>query len=99
MKHAPQRNPSMSNFIVKKVAVLGAAVMGAQITAHCVNARVPVVLVDLPAREGRKNGIVERAIENLKKLSPAPLRRPDEAALIGGADHEAQLAELASCDS
>ncbi|MEN3296787.1 MAG: hypothetical protein V7642_6040, partial [Burkholderiales bacterium] len=28
----------MSNFIVKKVAVLGAGVMGAQIAAHCVNA-------------------------------------------------------------
>ena len=42
----------MSNFIVRKVAVLGAGVMGAQIAAHCVNARVPVVLFDLPAKEG-----------------------------------------------
>src|SRR5215212_2683071 len=60
----------MPNFIIKKVAVLGAGVMGAQIAAHCVNARVPVVLFDLPAREGPKNGIVLRAIENLyKKVS------------------------------
>ena len=36
----------MTNFIVKKVAVLGAGVMGAQIAAHCVNAKVPVVLFD-----------------------------------------------------
>ena len=72
----------MSNFIVKKVAVLGAGVMGAQIAAHCVNARVPVVLFDLPAKEGPKNGIVLRAIENLKKLSPAPLGNKDDAALI-----------------
>jgi 3-hydroxyacyl-CoA dehydrogenase len=42
----------MTNFIVKKVAVLGAGVMGAQIAAHCVNAKVPVVLFDLPAKEG-----------------------------------------------
>jgi hypothetical protein len=42
---------------------------GAQIAAHCINARVPVVLFDLPAKEGPKNGIVLRAIENLKKLS------------------------------
>ena len=34
----------MSNFIVKKVAVLGAGVMGAQIAAHLANAEVPVVL-------------------------------------------------------
>ena len=62
----------MTNFIVKKVAVLGAGVMGAQIAAHCINAKVPVVLFDLPAKDGKKNGIVLRAIENLKKLSPAP---------------------------
>ena len=39
----------MSSFQVKKVAVLGAGVMGAQIAAHLVNCRVPVVLFDLPA--------------------------------------------------
>ena len=44
----------MTNFIVKKVAVLGAGVMGAQIAAHCINAKVPVVLFDLPAKEGRQ---------------------------------------------
>ena len=43
---------SMSRFQVKKVAVLGAGVMGAQIAAHLVNVKVPVVLFDLP-RQGR----------------------------------------------
>jgi NADPH-dependent 2,4-dienoyl-CoA reductase/sulfur reductase-like enzyme len=43
---------------VRKVAVLGAGVMGAQIAAHLVNVKVPVVLFDLPAKEGPKNGIV-----------------------------------------
>ncbi|MGV8803642.1 MAG: 3-hydroxyacyl-CoA dehydrogenase/enoyl-CoA hydratase family protein [Polaromonas sp.] len=38
----------MSRFLVKKVAVLGAGVMGAQIAAHLVNCKVPVVLFDLP---------------------------------------------------
>lgn len=71
----------MSNFIVKKVAVLGAGVMGAQIAAHCVNAKVQVVLFDLPAKEGPRNGIVLRAIENPKKLSPAPLGDKEHAAL------------------
>ena len=42
----------MSNFIVRKVAVLGAGVMGAQIAAHLVNARVDVLLYDLPAKDG-----------------------------------------------
>jgi len=88
----------MSNFIVKKVAVLGAGVMGAQIAAHCVNARVPVVLFDLPAKEGPKNGIVLRAIDNLKKLNPAPLGNKDHAALIEVANYEDNLDILQGCD-
>ena len=63
----------MSRFQVRKVAVLGAGVMGAQIAAHLVNVKVPVVLFDLPAKEGPKNGIVTKAIDGLKKLKPAPL--------------------------
>ena len=88
----------MTNFIVKKVAVLGAGVMGAQIAAHCINAKVPVVLFDLPAKEGNKNGIVLRAIENLKKLSPAPLGNKEDAALIQVANYEDHLELLAGCD-
>lgn len=88
----------MTNFIVKKVAVLGAGVMGAQIAAHCINANVPVVLFDLPAKEGPKNGIVQRAIDNLKKLSPAPLGNADDAALIQVANYEDDLDLLAGCD-
>ncbi len=88
----------MSNFIVKKVAVLGAGVMGAQIAAHCINAKVPVVLFDLPAKEGPKNGIVLRAIDNLKKLSPAPLGNKDDAALIQVANYEDNLELLQGCD-
>ncbi len=88
----------MSNFIVKKVAVLGAGVMGAQIAAHCVNAKVPVVLFDLPAKEGPKNGIVQRAIDNLKKLSPAPLGNKEDAALIQVANYEDNLDVLKECD-
>ncbi len=88
----------MSNFIVKKVAVLGAGVMGAQIAAHCVNARVPVVLFDLPAKEGPKNGIVLRAIEGLKKLSPAPLGNKDDAACIEVGNYDDHLELLEGCD-
>lgn len=88
----------MSNFIVKKVAVLGAGVMGAQIAAHCINAKVPVILFDLPAKDGNKNGIVLRAIENLKKLSPAPLANVDYAALIEVANYEDDLEQLKDCD-
>ena len=88
----------MKNFIVRKVAVLGAGVMGAQIAAHLVNAKAPVVLFDLPAREGPKNGIVLRAIDNLKKLSPAPFGSKDDAVFIEAANYEDNLQTLGSCD-
>jgi 3-hydroxyacyl-CoA dehydrogenase len=88
----------MSKFQVKKVAVLGAGVMGAQIAAHLVNCKVPVILFDLPAKEGPKNGIVTKAVEGLKKLKPAPLGVPEDAALIVQANYEEHMALLGECD-
>ena len=88
----------MSRFQVRKVAVLGAGVMGAQIAAHLVNVKVPVVLFDLPAKEGAKNGIVTKAIDGLKKLKPAPLGDVADAALIQQANYEEHLELLKDCD-
>jgi 3-hydroxyacyl-CoA dehydrogenase len=78
--------------------VLGAGVMGAQIAAHLANVKVQVVLFDLPAKEGPKNGIVTRAIEGLKKLKPSPLGVADDAVLIGQANYEEHMAQLLECD-
>ncbi|HYA60178.1 MAG TPA: 3-hydroxyacyl-CoA dehydrogenase family protein, partial [Burkholderiaceae bacterium] len=89
----------MKNFVVRRVAVLGAGVMGAQIAAHCINARVPVTLFDLPdGKSGDKNAIAQRGIEGLKKLSPAPLGRVDEARYIDAANYEQHLERLRECD-
>ena len=88
----------MSNFIVRKVAVLGAGVMGAQIAAHLVNAGVPAILFDLPAKEGPKSAIATKAIEALKKLNPAPLGHPELAAQITPANYEEHLEWLQGCD-
>ncbi len=88
----------MSRFQVRKVAVLGAGVMGAQIAAHLVNVKVPVVLFDLPAKEGPKSGIALKAIDNLKKLKPSPLGVADDATLIQAANYEEHLALLKECD-
>jgi len=88
----------MNRFNVRKVAVLGAGVMGAQIAAHLVNVKVPVVLFDLPAKEGPKNGIVTRAVEGLKKLKPSPLGVARDADLIGQANYEEHMDQLRDCD-
>jgi 3-hydroxyacyl-CoA dehydrogenase len=93
-----QKGPAMNRFQVRKVAVLGAGVMGAQIAAHLVNVKVPVILFDLTAKEGPKNGIVSKAVDGLKKLKPSPLGVDDDAALIGQANYEEHLELLRECD-
>ena len=88
----------MSNFIVRKAAVLGAGVMGAQIAAHLANAEVPVVLFDLPAKEGDPNAIVRKAIDGLKKLEPSPLATKDRVTYIDAANYDQHLEQLKDCD-
>ena len=88
----------MSRFNVRQVAVLGAGVMGAQIAAHLVNVKVPVILFDLPAKEGPKSAIAQKAIDNLKKLKPAPLGVGDDASRIRAANYEEHLDLLKDCD-
>ncbi len=93
----------MNRFQVRKVAVLGAGVMGAQIAAHLVNCKVPVVLFDLPAasKDGAstsKNLIVAKAVDGLKKLKPAPLGIAEDAGLIEQANYEEHLDKLRECD-
>jgi 3-hydroxyacyl-CoA dehydrogenase len=95
---ADSERPTMSRFNVKKVAVLGAGVMGAQIAAHLVNVKVPVILFDLPAKEGAKNSIVTKAVDGLKKLKPSPLGVPEDAPLIGQANYEEHMEQLRDCD-
>jgi len=88
----------VSKLIIRKVAVLGAGVMGAQIAAHCANADVPVVLFDLPAKDGKPNGIVDKAIASLKKLDPKPLGSKDRAQYIEAANYGSDLEKLRECD-
>src|SRR4249919_1288328 len=84
--------------LLRRAAVLGAGVMGAQIAAHLTNAGVDTVLFDLPAKEGDPNGVVTKAIANLAKLSPAPLADKTLAERIVAANYETGLELLKDCD-
>jgi 3-hydroxyacyl-CoA dehydrogenase len=90
MSHPPLR--------IRKAAVLGAGVMGAQIAAHLANADVETLLFDLPAKDGDKNGIAIKAIANLAKLSPAPLADKSKVAGITPANYDEHLEALRGCD-
>ncbi len=87
-----------NNLLVRRAAVLGAGVMGAQIAAHLTNAGVDTVLFDLAAKEGPADGIVLKAIANLGKLSPAPLASKALAEAIVPGNYDSSLDQLRGCD-
>ncbi|MGH8750144.1 MAG: 3-hydroxyacyl-CoA dehydrogenase NAD-binding domain-containing protein, partial [Burkholderiales bacterium] len=87
-----------SVFMVRKVAVLGAGVMGAQIAAHLANANVEVVLFELPAKQDDPNANAQKAVEGLKKLEPSPFSISARAAFIRPANYAQHLDLIKECD-
>lgn len=83
---------------IRKVAVLGAGVMGAQIAAHCVNAGIETLLFDLPAKHGPKNALIDKAIANLGKLKPAPLGTASSSIYLQAKNYDDNISELKDCD-
>jgi len=90
--------PEGSKFLVRKVAVLGAGVMGAQIAAHMANASVDVTLFELAAEGGDKNANSVAAIDKLKKQKPAPAALESRLDYIHPANYEQHLERLRDCD-
>ncbi len=86
------------NRVIKKVAILGAGVMGAQVAAHLANSRVDVLLYDLPAKQGNKSSTIYAAIKGLTKLKPAPLATAGVEKQIKPANYEEDLEKLGECD-
>lgn len=91
-------NMDNTKFIVRKAAVLGAGVMGAQIAAHLVNANVETLLFELTAEQDEPNANVIKAVENLKKQDTAPLSSGGRAASIQPANYAENLNLLKDCD-
>jgi 3-hydroxyacyl-CoA dehydrogenase len=84
---------------IRKVAVIGAGVMGAGIAAHVANAGVPVVLLDILPKEGdNRNAIAEGAIERMLKADPAPFMNRAAAKLVTPGNTEDHLDLLKDCD-
>src|SRR3954462_12953638 len=84
--------------LIRKAAVLGAGVMGAQIAAHLANANVQPILFELAAEGPDKSANARRAIDGLAKLSPAPLATAAVQRQIMAANYEEHLSLLAGCD-
>lgn len=88
---------------IRKVAVLGAGVMGQGIAAHLANAGIDSLLFDIPPKgytpgSGDPRAIAKAGVANLAKLKPAPLYRAADWARIAPCEYEADAGRLAECD-
>jgi 3-hydroxyacyl-CoA dehydrogenase len=84
---------------IKKVAVIGAGVMGAAIAAHVTNAGIPVVLLDIVGKDPNdRSAIANGAVAKLLKTEPAPFMSSRNAKLITTGNLEDNLDLLADCD-
>ncbi len=84
---------------IRKVAVIGAGVMGAGIAAHVTNAGVPVVLLDMvPDGAANRDAIAEQAVERLLKSDPAAFMHKKNARLITTGNLTDHLALLEDSD-
>ncbi|HSB08271.1 MAG TPA: 3-hydroxyacyl-CoA dehydrogenase NAD-binding domain-containing protein [Blastocatellia bacterium] len=98
---------------INKVAVLGSGTMGAQIAAHCANAGLEVLLLDIAPKELTKqeeglgltleskpvrNRIVSAGLEAAKKIRPAAFFAPKLASLITTGNFDDDLEKLSGVD-
>lgn len=83
---------------IKKVGVIGAGVMGAGIAAQVANAGVPVVLLDVVAKDSsNRSAIAEGAVARLLKTDPAPFMSKAAAKLVTTGNVEDHLDLLSEC--
>lgn len=83
---------------IKKIAVIGAGVMGAAIAAHCANAGHEVLLLDIVKDPNDRNAIARGAIEKMLKTNPAPFMHASFAKRVTPGNLEDDLGRLSEID-
>ena len=98
---------------IRRVAVLGAGVMGSGIAAHFANAGIPCLMLDIVpptlSDEERKKGVTEkdpafrnrfaaRGLEGIRKSRPALLYSKKDIGLVSIGNLEDDLPRVAECD-
>src|SRR5215475_13455582 len=92
---------------IRRVAVLGAGVMGSGIAAHCANAGIPVILLDIVPPKlteaekqstAKRDGVAAGALDKLKKARPAAFMHPRNQTLVSIGNFEDDLGKVADCD-
>ncbi|MBI4337591.1 MAG: 3-hydroxyacyl-CoA dehydrogenase [Chloroflexi bacterium] len=90
-------SPSRLRARVRRVAVLGAGTMGAQIAGLLASLGISCDLLDLPS-EGRPSRLAEEAKKRLLTLRPPPLYGPDALELVRPGNFKDDLPRLAEAD-
>jgi 3-hydroxyacyl-CoA dehydrogenase len=84
---------------IKKVVVLGAGTMGAQVAAHLAGQGMDVALLDMvPSGATDRRALARKGLETLKKLKPSPLHLPEHVALIRPGNFEDDWGQLKDAD-
>ncbi len=90
---------------INKVAVLGSGVMGSRIACHFANANVPVILLDIPAKDSNntdsstlRNKIVNDALQQTLKSNPSAVFNKAKAKLIQTGNFDDDLSKISECD-
>lgn len=84
---------------IKKVAVIGAGVMGAGIAAQVANAETEVLLLDI-VPEGLKDrdAVAKGALEKLKKSKPAAFMHKSNVKYMSVGNIEDNIKDIKNCD-
>lgn len=93
---------AQQSYAIRKVAVLGAGVMGQGIAAHLANAGVPSVLYDIVPRDlpegGDRTALARDGIKKATKLRPAAFFSKHLASLVTPANYDDHGDLLKECD-
>ena len=80
------------NTFPRRVAVLGAGTMGAQLAGHFANVGIPVLLLD------QSEALARQGLDRACALKPSPLFARDVIALIGTGDFDRGLHRISDAD-
>ncbi|TDQ10231.1 3-hydroxyacyl-CoA dehydrogenase/enoyl-CoA hydratase family protein [Pedobacter metabolipauper] len=83
---------------INKVTVLGSGIMGSRIACHFANIGVEVLLLDIAAKEGAKNGIVDAALQTAVKTNPSPIYSKKVLSKITTGNFEDDMPKIAGYD-
>ena len=84
---------------IRKVVVLGAGTMGAQVAAHVAAQGLEVALLDVVGPDPDRSAPAKKGVATLRKLKPSPLHLPEHASALRPGNFEDDLArELKEAD-